>query len=78
MVDSVCRTISNGTEITSVTNGYYLNTGQQINRYSSGGGGGGGWSCQSFLSSLTYNQAATADTNVDCCVNFTGTDRVCP
>lgn len=73
-VDSVCRgTIWDNREITSAINGY-LNTGEQIDRDNNSNG-----TCQSAVRSLTYTQAAAADTNGDCCVNFTGTeDMVCP
>lgn len=74
MVDGNCRNnIVNGGEITEQGSNLLLNSGETIDRYLQFG------TCWvSAGASLTYNQAVTADTDGDCCVNFNGTDRTCP
>lgn len=73
MVDGWCaNNIANGTEITTPTR--RLGPGETIDRYAFEPG-----LCPPpILEQLTYEEAVSADTNYDCCVNFTGTDRACP
>ncbi len=72
-VDGNCGKANNGTEITSTGTSELLNSGEDIKRY-------GTWnnSCGTLQETFTFNDAVTADTNLDCCVNFTGADRTCP
>ncbi|MEW6162910.1 MAG: hypothetical protein AB1606_06330 [Nitrospirota bacterium] len=72
IVDGWCsNNVLNGAEITTPTR--RLGPGETIDRYSRLGICSG-----AILAQLTYSQAVSADTNKDCCVNFTGTDRTCP
>ena len=70
LIDGTCKTINNNSEITSPET---LDNGETINRYNTNNG-----TCGTLADSLTYSQAVADDTNKDCCVNFTGTDRTCP
>jgi type II secretory pathway pseudopilin PulG len=69
--DGVCAKYNAGEEITDMR---FLHSGEDITHYSSSSGFCSG----SLQGTLTYAQAQAADTNWDCCVNFTGTDYNCP
>ncbi len=72
-IDGACKTIVNGGEITTPQ---MLIAGEDIDRRTSSNG-----NCSGPKATLTYNEAVSADTDGDCCVNTvgdTGTNRTCP
>jgi len=69
-IDGTCKRVNTNAEITTPE---LLNNGEVIIRYSTSDG-----SCGGSQTTFSYNQAVSADSNKDCCVNFTGTDRSCP
>ena len=66
-IDATCKRTNNGIEITTPE---FLNTGESITRYNSKN-----TTCAGALSTFSFVQAQTADTNTDCSVNYDGTDR---
>jgi prepilin-type N-terminal cleavage/methylation domain-containing protein len=71
LIDGTCKRVRNNREITTPE---MLNSGETIERYNTSNSTCGG----GVQATLTYTQAISADSDGDCCVNFTGTDRTCP
>jgi len=69
MVDGICTTVNNNSEITTASR--LLSSGETIDRYGTNNGTCGG----GVMAQLNYSTAATADANNDSRVNFSGTDR---